>query len=119
MLAGVVAFTWWGFFPLYLRLVPGVLPLEVLANRIVWSLLLISAFLTWRRHWRWLGQALKEPRVMAAFFASALLLSLNWITYIWAVANGHVIESSLGYFMTPLVSVLLGAGRWRQARPLR
>ncbi len=108
VLAGVIAFTWWGFFPLYLRLVPGIRSVEVLANRIVWSLLLVAAFLLWRRHWRWLGEVLKRPRVLAAFLASAMLLSVNWITYIWAVSNDHVIESSLGYFMTPLVSVALG-----------
>ena len=108
VLAGMVAFTWWGFFPLYLRLVPGVRPAEVLANRIVWSLLLVCAVLTWRRHWHWLLRVLRQPREMAAFVASALLLSANWITYIWAVSNDRVIESSLGYFMTPLINVALG-----------
>jgi chloramphenicol-sensitive protein RarD len=109
-LAAAVAFTWWGFFPLYFRLLPGVLPAEVLANRIVWSLLLVSAALAWRKHWGWLGAVLRRPRVVATFVASALLLALNWITYIWAVSNGHVIDASLGYFMTPLVNVGLGYG---------
>jgi len=109
-LAAAVAFTWWGFFPLYFRLLPGVLPVEVLANRIVWSLLLVSAALAWRRHWSWLGAVLRRPRVVASFVASALLLALNWITYIWAVSNGHVVDASLGYFITPLVNVGLGYG---------
>lgn len=108
--AAALAFTWWGFFPLYFRLQPGIAPAEVLANRIVWSLLLIVAALTWRRDWAWLGAALRRPRVVVAFVASALLLSVNWITYIWAVSNGHVVDSSLGYFMTPLVNVALGYG---------
>jgi chloramphenicol-sensitive protein RarD len=86
---------------------PGALPPEVLANRIVWSLILVSVVLTWRRQWSWLA-AVKRPRVMASFVASALLLSVNWMTYIWAVSNGHVIDASLGYFMTPLVNVALG-----------
>jgi chloramphenicol-sensitive protein RarD len=110
VLAGVVAFTWWGFFPLYFRLVPGIVPIEVLANRIVWSLLLVLVVLGWRRHWRWLADVRRLPRVFFAFVASALLLSVNWITYIWAVSNGHVVDASLGYFMTPLVNVALGYG---------
>ena len=82
----------------------------MLANRIVWSLLLVTAFLAWRRHWAWLGKALRDPKTLASFVASALLLSANWITYIWAVSNGHVVDSSLGYFITPLVNVALGYG---------
>jgi chloramphenicol-sensitive protein RarD len=110
VLAAAVAFTWWGFFPLYFRLVPGAAPVEVLANRIVWSLLLVATFLTWRRRWSWLAEVLRRPRVFFAFVASALLLSANWITYIWAVSSGHVVDASLGYFMTPLVNVALGFG---------
>ena len=108
--AAALAFSWWGFFPLYFRLLPGVLPVEVLANRIVWSLLLVTVVLTWQRHWAWLGQALRHPRSIASFIASSLLLSANWITYIWSVSNGHVVDASLGYFMTPLVNVALGFG---------
>jgi chloramphenicol-sensitive protein RarD len=110
VLAAAVAFTWWGFFPLYFRLVPGVPPAEVLANRIVWSLILVAAFLTWQRRWGWLAAVLRRPRVVLAFVASALLLSANWITYIWSVSSGHVVDASLGYFMTPLVNVALGFG---------
>jgi len=108
--AAATAFTLWGFFPLYFRLRPGVFPPEVLANRIVWSLLLVGAVLTWQSRWSWLVPALRSRRVMASFVASALLLSANWMTYIWAVSNGHVVEASLGYFMTPLVNVGLGYG---------
>ena len=108
MWAAAAAFCWWGFFPLYFRLLPGVRPAEVLANRIVWSLLLVGVLLAWRRHWGLLGAALRSPRTFASFVASALLLSANWITYIWAVSNGHVVDSSLGYFITPLVNVALG-----------
>ncbi|HEY2558332.1 MAG TPA: EamA family transporter RarD [Caldimonas sp.] len=106
--AGALAFTWWGFFPLYFRLQPNVSPPEVLANRIVWSLLLVAGVLTWQSRWSWLRPAFTSRRVMASFVASALLLSANWMTYIWAVSNGHVIDASLGYFMTPLVNVALG-----------
>lgn len=84
-------------------------PAEVLANRIVWSLLLVAVALAWRARWQWL-RALRRPKVLAMFVASALLLSANWLTYIWAVSNGHVVDSSLGYFITPLVNVALGYG---------
>ena len=112
MHSGVVyaalAFFWWGLFPLYFRIVPGINPGEVLAHRIVWCLLLMLALLAWRRQWAWLGPVLRQKKVLAAFVASALLLSGNWLTYIWSVNNGHVIDASLGYFITPLVNVLLG-----------
>jgi chloramphenicol-sensitive protein RarD len=108
--AGALAFTLWGFFPLYFRALPGVFPPEVLANRIVWALLLVAIVLTWQSRWSWLGPALRSRRVIASFVASALLLSANWMTYIWAVSNGHVVEASLGYFITPLINVGLGYG---------
>ena len=82
----------------------------MLANRIVWALLLVTAVLAWQGRWAWLRKALRHPRTMLSFIASALLLSANWITYIWAVSNGHVVDASLGYFMTPLVNVALGYG---------
>jgi chloramphenicol-sensitive protein RarD len=80
----------------------------VLANRIVWSLLLVAGVLTWQSRWSWLAPALGSRRVLASFVASALLLSANWMTYIWAVSNDHVVDASLGYFITPLVNVALG-----------
>jgi chloramphenicol-sensitive protein RarD len=83
-------------------------PAEVLANRIVWALLLVTTVLAWQGRWAWLGTALRHPKTLLSFLASALLLAANWITYIWAVSNGHVVDSSLGYFITPLVNVALG-----------
>ncbi len=108
--AAALAFTWWGFFPLYFRIEPDVSPPEVLANRIVWSLLLVGGVLTWQSRWSWLRAALGSRKVMLSFIATALLLSANWMTYIWAVSNGHVVDASLGYFITPLVNV--GLGYW-------
>jgi len=108
VLYAALAFFWWGLFPLYFRIVAGIASGEVLAHRIVWCLLLMLALLAWRRQWAWLGPVLRQKKVLAAFVASALLLSGNWLTYIWSVNNGHVIDASLGYFITPLVNVLLG-----------
>ena len=103
-----LSFFLWGLFPLYFHAIADVPPLEILAHRMLWSLLFLSIVLCARRQWKWLAQLLRQPRVVAGFIASALLLSANWFVYIWAVNNGHVIDASLGYYMTPLVNVLLG-----------
>ena len=73
-----------------------------------WSLAFLLILLAARRRWSWLVEVVRKPRVLAAFAASAVLLSINWVTYIWAVGNDHVVDASLGYFMTPLVNVALG-----------
>jgi chloramphenicol-sensitive protein RarD len=103
-----LAFVWWGLFPLYFRIVTTVPAPQVLAHRVVWCLLFLAAVLTWRGQWGWLRRVTGQPKVIAAFTASALLIGANWLVYIWAVLHGHVIEASLGYFITPLVNVLLG-----------
>ncbi|MBX3618911.1 MAG: EamA family transporter RarD [Rhizobacter sp.] len=103
-----LAFAMWGIFPLYFRQIAQVPSGEILIHRIVWSLVFVLVVLTVRRQWGWLRPVLRQPRVLLAFAASAVLLSANWLTYIWAVNNGHVIDASLGYFINPLVNVLLG-----------
>lgn len=108
ILSAAGAFLCWGLFPLYFHAIAEVPPLEILANRMLWSLLFLCGVLTWRRQWSWLGQVLRQPRVTRGFIASALLLSGNWFVYIWAVNNGHLIEASLGYFINPLFNVMLG-----------
>ena len=80
----------------------------MLAHRVFWSLAFLLILLAARRRWSWLVEVARQPRVLAAFAASAVLLSINWVTYIWAVGNDHVVDASLGYFMTPLVNVALG-----------
>ncbi len=103
-----LAFLMWGLFPLYFKALADVPPTQILAHRMVWSLLFLCGVLTVRRQWQWLPAVLRRPRVVATFTLSALLLSANWFIYIWAVNNGHVIDASLGYFINPLVNVLLG-----------
>jgi chloramphenicol-sensitive protein RarD len=103
-----LAFLWWGLFPLYFRIVTTVPAPQILAHRVMWCLVFLAAILTVRRQWGWLRQVLRQPRVLAAFVASALLIGANWLAYIWAVNHGHVLEASLGYFITPMVNVLLG-----------
>lgn len=103
-----LAFLVWGLFPLYFHAISDVTPLEILAHRMVWSLLFLAIVLAVRRQWGWLPKLLNQPKVLAGFVASAIFLSSNWFIYIWAVNNGHVIDASLGYFINPLVNVLLG-----------
>jgi chloramphenicol-sensitive protein RarD len=103
-----VAFFCWGLFPLYFHALGEVPALEILGHRILWSLLFLVIVLTVRRQWKWLPSTLGRPRILASFVASAVLLSANWFVYIWSVNNGHVIDASLGYFINPLVNVLLG-----------
>lgn len=107
-LYAALAFALWGIFPLYFRQIATVPSGEILVHRIVWSLVFVLVVLALRRQWAWVKPVLRSPKVLLAFVASAVLLSANWLVYIWAVNNGHVIDASLGYFINPLVNVLLG-----------
>lgn len=109
MLFASTAYAIWGLFPLYFRELQEIPPIEILAHRIIWSLGFLAFVLAWRKQWAWITGLLHQPRVLAGFTASALLLSSNWFIYIWAVNNGRVVDASLGYFINPLVSVLLGS----------
>jgi len=106
--AALLAYGLWGLMPLYFRLMAPATAIEVLAHRIVWSLLFLVGVLGMRRQWSWLRPALADRAVMQRFIASALLIAANWFIYIWAVSQGRVVESSLGYFISPLVNVLTG-----------
>lgn len=97
----------WGLLPIFWKTLAAVPPIEILGHRMVWSFLCVSALLTIRRRWAWLSH-LREPRTAATFLLTASLLSLNWLIYIWAVNAGFIVEASLGYFINPLVNVLLG-----------
>jgi chloramphenicol-sensitive protein RarD len=108
MLYAAIAYLVWGAFPIYFKALQGIPPLQIMVHRIVWSLLFVLLVLAWRRQWAWISAAFRRPQVLAGFAASALLLSVNWFIYIWAVNNGRVVDASLGYFINPLVNVLLG-----------
>ena len=109
ILYAALAYGIWGVFPLYFRALHGVPAFELLMHRMVWALLVVVMILLVRHRWSWLREVLSAPRVLARFAISAVLISLNWFVYIWAVNNRHVVDASLGYFITPLVNVLLGA----------
>jgi chloramphenicol-sensitive protein RarD len=105
--SAALAFIAWGLFPLYFHAINEVPPVQILAHRMLWSLLFLLIVLAVRRQWAWLN-LVRQPRVLGSFIASAILLSANWLVYIWSVNNGHVIEASLGYFINPLVNIVLG-----------
>lgn len=108
ILYGIGAYTIWGFLPIYWKALQQIPAMEILANRMVWSLLFVVTLLVIRRHWSWLRPALRNRRILVTYFGTASLLAVNWFTYIWAVNAGFVIETSLGYFINPLLNVLLG-----------
>lgn len=108
VLQAALAYTLWGLFPLYFRELAGVGAFEIVLHRVAWSVVFLVIVLLWLRRWQWLASLRMQPQVLAMFTLSALVLALNWLTYVWAVSNGHVIDASLGYFINPLVSVALG-----------
>jgi chloramphenicol-sensitive protein RarD len=108
LLYASLAFGIWGLFPLYLRQIASVPPVELVLHRSAWSLLLLVLVLTLLKRWAWLGEVRRQPRQFRLYAASAVLLTVNWLVYVYAVLSGQVLEASLGYFINPLVSVLLG-----------
>ena len=108
-LRAALAFVLWGCFPLYFKAVQVIPPLEMIGHRIVFTLAFLSLVLAVQRRGAWLAPALADRRLMLGVSASALMIGLNWTLYVWAVVNGRVLDASLGYFINPLVSVLLGS----------
>jgi chloramphenicol-sensitive protein RarD len=115
-----LAYVAWGLFPLYFRQVAAVSSMEIVLHRTVWSLVFVLLVLAAMRRFGALWPVLRQPRQLGLFLLSALLLSGNWLVYVWAVNHGHVIDASLGYFINPLVYVLLGfAFLHERLRPLQ
>lgn len=105
----LTAYLLWGVFPLYFKQVQSVAALEVLANRMLWSLVFVAGLLTVLRGTRWLRDLLRSRPPIGLFVLSALAVSTNWLIYIWSVNSGHIVDASLGYFINPLLNVLIGA----------
>lgn len=105
---GLTAYVMWGCFPLFFALFEGIPAWEVLTHRVLWSCLFLVALVTLLRRWAPVRAALAQPRRLGRVLACALLIGLNWGIYIYAVESRHVFQASLGYFLTPLVNVLLG-----------
>lgn len=103
-----IAFITWGIFPLFFKLLQTVPAIEILCHRALWAALWMAVWLQYKNSWHRIKEALISPFVTAALFASALLIAVNWGIFIWAVNTGKVLETSLGYFINPLINVLLG-----------
>jgi len=109
LIAGFAAFAIWGLIPVYWKLLKALPAAEILAHRLVWTTAFLIVLLTWQRRWPELLAAARSRRTLLYCLVSGLALSINWLFFIWAVNVGRVVETSLGYFMTPLVNVLFGA----------
>jgi chloramphenicol-sensitive protein RarD len=105
---GFSAYLLWGAFPLYFRLLDRSGAVEILAHRVFWSLIVCTMLVSVLRRWRQVGEALRSPRRAALLAAAAVIIAVNWGVYIFAVNSGQVVEASLGYFVNPLLTVLLG-----------
>ncbi|MFF3564463.1 EamA family transporter RarD [Streptomyces sp. NPDC002574] len=108
LLYGFAAYGLWGLFPLYWPLLEPAGAGEILAHRMVWSLAVVSLILLATRRWAWIPELLRQPRKLALLALAAAVISVNWGLYIWGVNSGHVVETSLGYFINPLVTIGLG-----------
>jgi chloramphenicol-sensitive protein RarD len=117
---GLAAYGLWGLFPVYFATLRPAGPVEVLAHRVIWSLLICLVVLALMRRLGWLRQLLRRPRMLAAVGLAGGLIAANWTVYTFAVLSGHVTEASLGYFLNPLVTVALGVLLLREPlRPLQ
>jgi chloramphenicol-sensitive protein RarD len=108
LLLGIAAYSLWGAFPLYWPLLEPAGAIEILAHRIVWSLVTMGVLVLVLQRGPIVRGLVADRRVFRLLALAACLITVNWATYIWSVNNGHVVESSLGYFINPLVTVLMG-----------
>lgn len=120
LLFGFSSYILWGLFPLYWPLLEPAGPLEIVAHRAVWTLVFCAVVLVVLKQMRTTIAILKNPRVMLGLLSTTVLISINWITYIWATNNGHVVEAALGYYINPLIIIAFGVLLLREKmRPLQ
>lgn len=108
VLFAIAAFTFWGLAPIYFKAVASVPAFEVLAHRILWSVILLLGLVSFAKQWPLTLEIFNDKKKLKLLMLSAILVAINWLTFIWAVANNRILETSLGYFINPLVNVLLG-----------
>ncbi|MFG1605558.1 EamA family transporter RarD [Actinoplanes sp. NPDC049265] len=113
-LYGLAAYVLWGFFPIYFKLLKPSSPFEILAHRVIWSVVFVALVLAVMRNWRFLGRLMRDRRRLGGVALAGLLIGVNWGTYIVGVNSSRVVETALGYFITPLVVVLLGVTVMRE-----
>lgn len=108
ILSGIAAYALWGFFPIYWKLLHDVPALQLLGHRIGWSFGLLMLFILLTRQWDDFRSVAFNPKTLGIYAIAGVLLSLNWLIYVWGVNAGFIVETSLGYFINPLLSVLFG-----------
>ena len=119
-LTAALAYILWGLFPLYIKQIAEVPALQIVLHRSFWSLVFMAGLLALLRRFAWLPPVLRQPRTLAVFALSSLLLAGNWLLYVWAVNADRLLDASLGYFINPLVNVVLGyAVLHERPRPLQ
>ncbi len=109
ILAALAAFFLWGILPIFWTTLNFLLPASIVAQRTVWSLVLLTAIVCWCGQGAAFASALRSPRILGWFLLSGLLLAANWLLYVWATLNHHIIEAALGYYLNPFFNMLLGA----------
>src|SRR5690606_24218983 len=107
-LLGIAAYLIWGLFPLYFKMLETVPALEIVVHRALGAAMVGSLLLVFWKHPGWWRQLVARPRLLALLGLSGLLIATNWLLYVWAVNNGRMLETSLGYYINPLINVLLG-----------
>ena len=105
---GLLAYGLWGVLPVYFKQLAGVSSLDIVAHRVLWSLLFLAALLAATRSWRQVRSGLRDRRTMGLLLTTALLIASNWLLYVYAVTSGHILAASLGYYLNPLMNILLG-----------
>ena len=108
VIAGTLAFSIWGAFPIYFKIAAGVGAVEMLLHRIVWAVPFGLLIILARRQWPEVRRVFADPRCLAYLALSSLFITVNWLVYIWAVQNDQVYQASLGYYINPLIFLLVG-----------
>ncbi len=108
ILNGIAAYALWGFFPIYWKFLHQVPALQVIGHRISWSFILLIIIIFLTRQWKDFRSAALTPKIIGIYAIASVLLTINWLVYVWGVNAGFIVETSLGYFINPLLSVLLG-----------
>lgn len=110
----VAAYGIWGVLPIYMKAVAHIPPTEIIAHRVLWSLPIAAAVLLWQRRAADVVTAIRTPRLLAMAALTAVLISVNWLIYVWSIANDQALDAALGYYINPLFSVLVGATLLRE-----
>lgn len=114
LLYAFAAYAWWGFFPLYWKLLKSVPALQLIGHRIIWSFISLITVILILKQWKSFRESIFVFKTFRIYLLAAVLIGLNWFLYVWAVNAGYIVETSLGYFINPLISVLLGVLFFRE-----